>query len=804
MEVLEVGAAYPLHTAWSTYVALRDRASDVAHQADLDCDLASDVGFGGPDRCVHAGELRMARMSPRAACASLTITDDLGLWLWRCAETADGLELFTTGLAPGRGLRDVVGAGGFLENVLRVVHTATGITVAESPPSVWGWPNAVVPLPDNGTGATAVLELAGGVYVLATSGATNGYNIAADGISVVTLADQTLTFGDSAQGNCAGDGTLDIAGERTILCGGNRSFLWLETRTVASAGAAVDSHISLNGTRFSRLNAVAADTSAGALIRCAGCNSSRFSGLELRNAGQQGLSLDGGAYNEVTSLRNRGSLSEGVRVDNGSSWNVIRGVDIADSGSSSIWSLVLSGGTTEHNKLSNIRVVDARGGGIKLENGARDNWLIDYRVHRQVEVSSNSCVAVNGPGNKLVNGVVSNCAGWGLRVQAFGGVNAFDNTVVGLLIASTNVIGAYVQSEGSRVTLVHVTSALNAQEGIGVLSADNGVLAGLLSLVNAEPGLIGAGDATNGDLVGNQVRDAMVLDNDVSATQPMQLVWWVEPGFGSGQRFDGRLWVSGAPGPAALTCNVNETVSSGQGLVDRTCTTTGADGSSSYGSEASTATLRTNVASSSVVVGPVTDDATSTIDSAGVAAASSITGDAWTDVASPFRTWGGLPGAAWGDGAGVCASGQCRIWDWRPRTSDTTARAAFGTLANGTFCPSSIAGDTFIEDQQRRPYDSTAIAVERAGDGAGDDDGVCEPGESCFNRFLAHAIEVVLDDVGDDDGLCESTEACIFAPNVGAYQGEGDYREQRCTFVDAGPNGVSGVTMYAYPLNGSG
>jgi hypothetical protein len=36
-----------------------------------------------------------------------------------------------------------------------------------------------------------------------------------------------------------------------------------------------------------------------------------------------------------------------------------------------------------------------------------------------------------------------------------------------------------------------------------------------------------------------------------------------------------------------------------------------------------------------------------------------------------------------------------------------------------------------------------------------------------------HAVELINDRVGDDDGLCESDEACAFAPNLGAYQGQG-------------------------------
>ena len=67
-----------------------------------------------------------------------------------------------------------------------------------------------------------------------------------------------------------------------------------------------------------------------------------------------------------------------------------------------------------------------------------------------------------------------------------------------------------------------------------------------------------------------------------------------------------------------------------------------------------------------------------------------------------------------------------------------------------------------------------------------------------------HAFELVNDPLhnptGNDNGLCESGEACVYAPNIGAYQGEGalDF-SRRCEFR----NGlVSDVTLYSYPANG--
>ena len=129
--------------------------------------------------------------------------------------------------------------------------------------------------------------------------------------------------------------------------------------------------------------------------------------------------------------------------------------------------------------------------------------------------------------------------------------------------------------------------------------------------------------------------------------------------------------------------------------------------------------------------------------------------------------------------------------------SDTTARNRHGAFVDGAPCPDAAA--LTIDDAQQLDFVAGMSAVESAGDGLGDDDDVCEAGERCHNRFVVHATEAIMDGIGDDDGLCESHETCIYAPNVGAYQGEGDYLTRSCVFQDGA---VTDVTMHAYPING--
>jgi hypothetical protein len=73
--------------------------------------------------------------------------------------------------------------------------------------------------------------------------------------------------------------------------------------------------------------------------------------------------------------------------------------------------------------------------------------------------------------------------------------------------------------------------------------------------------------------------------------------------------------------------------------------------------------------------------------------------------------------------------------------------------------------------------------------------------QSPANTFLLNAMEEVRDHdglgmrIGDDDGLCESGESCIFAPHVGAYQGRGALTAP-CLFSSG--NGVDDVLLRAY------
>ncbi len=161
----------------------------------------------------------------------------------------------------------------------------------------------------------------------------------------------------------------------------------------------------------------------------------------------------------------------------------------------------------------------------------------------------------------------------------------------------------------------------------------------------------------------------------------------------------------------------------------------------------------------------------------GLGTASSSVTD-WLSFQNFYRQWG-LNGDSFPavSNRGRCTGSGCKIWDWRVRDNSGTGPLLNNSLtggapdSNGTFipgsaCPSAVNGN--------------------------------EADTANSKTFLRHALEINDDSIGNNNGLCESGEACVYAPNPGAYQGEGALTGS-CNFT---PGTVTGVTIYAYPTIG--
>jgi len=137
----------------------------------------------------------------------------------------------------------------------------------------------------------------------------------------------------------------------------------------------------------------------------------------------------------------------------------------------------------------------------------------------------------------------------------------------------------------------------------------------------------------------------------------------------------------------------------------------------------------------------------------------------WTRFVDRFRGWGvestdAFPAASTGGRCFLAPVSDCRMWDWSLMVGPARLMGnATGRLVNHVWyratppasqadCNALVRGSFFI------PTGPPGVNV-------------------CQSVVLLGAIEVAGDGIGNDNGLCENGETCWMAPNLGSYQGHG-------------------------------
>ena len=163
----------------------------------------------------------------------------------------------------------------------------------------------------------------------------------------------------------------------------------------------------------------------------------------------------------------------------------------------------------------------------------------------------------------------------------------------------------------------------------------------------------------------------------------------------------------------------------------------------------------------SVVGKATTEDATNTSDVLGVGNFDIITD--WTGFDNAYRGWGKDEGAFPDPNQqDACSAGEnCRIWDFSLDVADTNLREVL-SIPSGADTLNHTSSDT------------------------------------TQTTHLAHAWEIAGDTIGNDNGLCESGETCLYTPNIGSYQGHGNLISAG-NFVDGM---LTGITLMRYEFNG--
>jgi len=259
---LTVTAVYPVYSSWGQYIANAAPELGAFDQSGEPCEPSTG---GSADQCLHAGEIRRVAIPELRSCADLALRDELGVFRWQCRELESSIE-FVSLLEPGRGLRHLVSADAWLSN--RVILQFQGEDVASSELAAWH-SNPVIALPDNSASPVVLLEDANAVYTLAESRASNGYNLNADGLSVVTLGDATLSAAPGMPGNTTwASGELDQAGTATaLLTAGGQNFTWIEGNF--DGGSSAHYAVFVRNGAYNRLRGVTVfgATAAGVLYR---------------------------------------------------------------------------------------------------------------------------------------------------------------------------------------------------------------------------------------------------------------------------------------------------------------------------------------------------------------------------------------------------------------------------------------------------------------------------------------------------------------------------------------------------------
>ncbi|MBM4361939.1 MAG: hypothetical protein FJ104_04610 [Deltaproteobacteria bacterium] len=412
-------------------------------------------------------------------------------------------------------------------------------------------------------------------------------------------------------------------------------------------------------------------------------------------------------------------------------------------------------------------------GGIALSNqGAADvgNRLADVRIATNdgTPAGSSRGLYLNAHGIRMQDVNVSNTDQAVVvssfvtnarvaNVYASGGdnliYNATDGNGGGVVLQNVTAAGARLTSSRSSSRGAGVWSNSVSQKYMGNLLTFNTERGLLVTTVGAATGA--PARFRNAVLVGSE--PAAVLMQSTSPTS-----------------FEGELRL-GNEAAVGLPC----TVAAGATGLSDTCT-----------AEApSTATVTTGYLDTDVVVGPVTADSVNAGDVAGQATfAESLD---FMTFENSARSWGRTGAGTWPglDQRGLCqAGGTCQIFDYSLLATDSTARG---------ITPVPTGDDVVTVDD---PMTGIATPSAQADCDTHAPGSVFTAGtpNRCLTTFLADAYEPLFDGLGDDDTLCESGETCVYSPNAGAYQGHGALVSAG-TFSDGA---ITGVTMLRYETNG--
>lgn len=728
---------------WNDYAP----GSEWSTASNTACTAASDIA------CIHGGEHRMVLVTGKTECTGLTASDDLSAFNWVCDNSIGTARMISTGLADGKHLSDLIdfSTAGFKPNAV-TVSDSIGVW-GSTPSSVW-WTNPVVV--NNSAGA---LDVTDSTIYLVTSDPGAFWLFQTDKLALVVQPGITL----SASGGSSGvvianpsdylwlEGSIDATGlVNGVILSGVR-FSVLNNLTVNNAGPLYG--VSLQNASRNRLTSVVASNGDDTGINLDSASSNNtLANVTASNNGRYGIRLDNASNNRLSGVTASDNTSDGIRLDN-AAFNTLSGLTVNNN---------VSGVNILNNSSNNTLSV------VKASNNRFGILLVDAPANTLTEVtaSNNSTSGINlirSSNNRLLVVTASNN---GTGVDLFASSN---NTLAGLTVNS-NFTGALIRAASNSNTVTGVTASNNSGSGGELDTSINNTLLGVAAS-NNNLGVVLA-QASN-----NTLSDVAASNNNEG----------IDLFSGSNNNtFTGLLEVGNN---SLIDCFVG--FATAPGLDNNTCVANGTSDS----------TLVGGIDLTNAFVGKVLiEDVLNTDDTNGTAASfpatpTEVAAFDWTSFDNEFRGWG-VNGSTFPstNQRGPWTLGGGRIWDWSVSIGDN-GNAGTPALLNVLTLPTApVASDTLTHIWEGPPAsnDDTGCNAMVAGSVWNGTDSVCE------TRFLRNTVELSADGVGNDNTLCESSETCIYLPNIGSYQGHGN-------FVSAGTftDGIlTGITLIKYETNG--
>lgn len=405
---------------------------------------------------------------------------------------------------------------------------------------------------------------------------------------------------------------------------------------------------------------------------------------------------------------------------------------------------VFSLGVSVHMRLHNIEISNFVGYGIAM-NSSYNAKITDFHIHH----GGIGIYGASSIGFLISNGKLSNSDG---HV-----IDQVDNSVINNLVLSANessVVGAALIYVPYNSIITNVTAVNNLMTyTLRVFSGNYTLYHSLLNI-------------NTGDRAIYAWNSAYVTFSQIMSFGGSISEIYISNTTGS-HKFTNNLVLENS-----AECVINNNTGNSPGLVNGTCANHGPYSNSNL-------VLATPDYTKFFAGKTTTDDVANPYDNLGLSPLGSILN--WIGFDNFFRFWGQDGGDFPNDNnKGFCA-GNCRIWDYRLK-ADVANLAYNSTNAvtsknepfiAGSNCPSAVHGNKVTT------YTNSVPTV---------------------YTFLTNAAEIIGDGLGNENSLCESGESCIYNPNFGAYQGEGDfYTQGTCTFQNGT---ISNVKLYSYPIIG--